>query len=905
MKKQWKKAVSIGCTACMLVSTMPMSGLHLIAEAQGIETQSDEAATSGTWGTCEWNLDGDGVLTISGGVAESLGRDGASWKDICKEIQEVHITGNITFDEDNISLRELFRDCSNVTQIQGLDKLDTSKVTDMSRIIYDCENLTEIDVSGFNTNRVTNMDSMFYHCVALTKLDVSNFDTSQVTNMYDMFDACFDLTELDLSNFDTSQVTDMRGMFGICADLKKLDLSNFDTGRVTDMSGMFNACLSLEEIDLSNFNTSQVTNMSGMFNACLSLEEIDLSNFNTSQVTNMSEMFSECKNMEKIDLSNFGTSNVTDLSKMFLLCENLTEIDLSRFDTSNVTDMSEMFFDCYNLEKINLSGFDTSNVTDMWWMFLKCKSLKEVDLSGFDTSNVTNMSGMFSDCENLEKIDVSGFDTSNVISINSMFEHCHNLEKLDLSSFDLSRAYTSDMLAFSSLTDITVPKTYDEDGSLYLLLLDGMKFGKWKDVTDNISYETKPDKLQTGHRYVLTENAEVFGTWGNCDWEWQDGTLTVRGGVAQSTEDCPFISSEQLLRKADIQKVNITGDITFEDEETSLYELFKNCEILEKIDGLGNIDMSKVTNIEKMFYGCKALRQINMSGWDISRIKDCDIVFGECKFDLITMPDILGDNDTKRMFVGNLIFLEDTYNLNNDSNSSYTAFAPRGGWKSDLSDGPWCDVTAGIYYEGIPDMLDEGHTYVNTRVYKPQVDSENGVTIKKENGGVFDSDMELNVSDVTTNEDYADYADIANKLGNTNLMYDIALKKDGETIQPDGKILVSIPLPDNMSEEAKVYCITEDGTATDMNAVFADGYLTFATNHFSVYAVVDKNTVIGDVNGDGIFNMADAALVRRYVANLNVTIDTSAADVNKDGKIDMVDYALMRRALANWDVELK
>ena len=65
------------------------------------------------------------------------------------------------------------------------------------------------------------------------------------------------------------------------------------------------------------------------------------------------------------------------------------------------------------------------------------------------------------------------------------------------------------------------------------------------------------------------------------------------------------------------------------------------------------------------------------------------------------------------------------------------------------------------------------------------------------------------------------------------------------------------------------------------------------------------NAVIGDVNSDGIFNMADAALVRRYVANLNVTIDISAADVNKDGKIDMVDYALMRRALANWDVELK
>ncbi len=70
------------------------------------------------------------------------------------------------------------------------------------------------------------------------------------------------------------------------------------------------------------------------------------------------------------------------------------------------------------------------------------------------------------------------------------------------------------------------------------------------------------------------------------------------------------------------------------------------------------------------------------------------------------------------------------------------------------------------------------------------------------------------------------------------------------------------------------------------------------------FSTGEVNRIPGDVNNDGVFNMADAALVRRYVANLNVTIDTSAADVNKDGRIDMVDYALMRRALANWDVEL-
>ena len=98
MKKQWKRAVSIGCAACMLASTMPM-GFNLVAEAQGIEIQSDEAATSGTWGTCEWNLDENGVLTISGGVAESLGGKGAPWRNICKQIQEINITGNIDFNK--------------------------------------------------------------------------------------------------------------------------------------------------------------------------------------------------------------------------------------------------------------------------------------------------------------------------------------------------------------------------------------------------------------------------------------------------------------------------------------------------------------------------------------------------------------------------------------------------------------------------------------------------------------------------------------------------------------------------------------------------------------------------------------------------------------------------------------
>ena len=618
MKKQWKKAVSIGCAACMLASTMPM-GFNLVAEAQGIEIQSDEAATSGTWGTCEWNLDENGVLTISGGVAESLGGKGAPWRNICKQIQEINITGNIDFNKTDIQLKYLFGNCKNMVKINGLEKIDTSEVINMKEMFSDCSSLKELDVSKFNTSQVVNMSDMFHGCTVLTKLDLSNFDTSKVTDMEWMFDGCMNLKEIDLSNFDTSKVTNMDHMFGFCDALIKLDLSNFDTSNVTNMSDMFEGCRNLKELDVSGFQTGQVTNMIGMFQDCNSLKELNVRGF----------------------------------------------------DTASVTRMDSMFYGCNTLEKLDVTGFDTDNVTNMCYMFYGCRNLKELDVSGFQTGNVTNMYYMFS--------------------------YCSNLGKLDLGNFDLSKVYYLDhILAFSNLTEIVVP-TYDKDASFCSLLLDGMKLGKWKDVTDNISYETKPDKLQAGHRYVLTENAEISGTWGTCDWEWQDGTLTVKGGVAQSIEDCPFISSEQLLRKADIHRVNIIGDITFEKEEVSLCRMFKGCEVLEEIVGLEKMDVSTVTNMDEMFSGCKSLRKIDMSGWNTSQVKSCDSIFGVCKFDFVTMPNILGNDDTKRNFVVQLIFLDNTA-------------------ADQLSNGSWCDVTADIYYDNKPDMLEEGHTYVNTKV---------------------------------------------------------------------------------------------------------------------------------------------------------------------------------------------
>ena len=134
--------------------------------------------------------------------------------------------------------------------------------------------ITEASFKGSNTSNVTSMNSMFYNCSSLTSLDLRNLNTSNVTDMDYMFDGCSGLASLNVSNFNTSNVTSMNSMFNNCNSLTSLDVSNFDTSNVTNMGSMFWNCGSLESLDLSGWDTSNVTDMYGMFKFCSKLKTI-------------------------------------------------------------------------------------------------------------------------------------------------------------------------------------------------------------------------------------------------------------------------------------------------------------------------------------------------------------------------------------------------------------------------------------------------------------------------------------------------------------------------------------------------------------------------------------------------------------------------------------------------------
>ncbi len=493
----------------------------------------------------------------------------------------------------------------NLESIEGMEKLDTSKVTsmwymfglcqklteldvshmDVSRVtnfgdmFASCSGLTELDLSGFVTSQAVNMSYMFGSCTSLTELDLSSFDTSNVTNMAQMFRGCERLAELDLSSFDTSNVTNMMGMFAYCRQLASLDVSRFDTSSVTDMKNMFQICSSLTSLDLTGWNTSSVTSMEYLFDGCSRLTSLDVSPLDTSNVESMKGMFSSCSGLTTLNLSGLDTSKVTDMSYMFTYCAELTHLDVSVLNTSQVKNFSEMFSWCYGLTALDLSGLDTAQAESMGSMFLKCKNLASVNLSNLDTSKVTYFGFMFSECPSLSNLNLSGLNTSGATDMRYMFNGCSGLTSLDVSMLDTSCVTNMDHMfcGCSSLTSLNM--------------------SGWD--TSNV----------TTMAYMFQDCTSL-------------PTLDVTGFDTSSVTSMEAM----FIRCGGLSTIDVSGFDT--SKVTSMGMMFDACG-LTSLDVTG-FDTSKVTYMRYMFYHCDKLAELDLSGFDTTSVQDMYGLFEGC-----------------------------------------------------------------------------------------------------------------------------------------------------------------------------------------------------------------------------------------------------------------------------------
>ncbi len=96
-------------------------------------------------------------------------------------------------------------------------------------------------------------------------------------------------------------------------------------------------------------------------------------------------------------------------------------------------------------------------------------------------------------------------------------------------------------------------------------------------------------------------------------------------------------------------------------------------------------------------------------------------------------------------------------------------------------------------------------------------------------------------------------------------VYDISLMLDGATVQPGGKVEVTLPAPENAADfdMLQVVCIDDEGNVTPCETrVNADGTVTFVTDHFSHYAII------------GI--PASSPLVRILISSVSVALIAAA-----------------------------
>ena len=326
-----------------------------------------------------------------------------------------------------------------------------------------------------------------------------------------------------------------------------------------------------------SFSTYTPTSLFCFFADLTKLETITgLEYLNTEKVTNMSCMFRDCSKLTSLDVTHFNTANVTDMSSMFSNCSSLTSLDVTRFNTAKVTNMRAMFSSCSSLTSLDVTNFNTAKVTNMRYMFYICSSLASLDVTHFNTENVTNMNSMFSSCSSLTTIYASSkFVTTQVSDSRSMFYNCKKLKGEEEWKNDKATDKTYAKIEGGYFSR-AIPRVKYADGTLTFFLASKETLGE--------------------NEYELNSGKNLPG--------WMKHTL----GITKVVFDTSFANARP----------------------TSCYKWFFWCEKLNQVEGIKNLNTKEVTDMADMFYECRDLSSLDVSGFNTEKVTDMSGMFYEC-----------------------------------------------------------------------------------------------------------------------------------------------------------------------------------------------------------------------------------------------------------------------------------
>lgn len=146
------------------------------------------------------------------------------WLDYAADIKKIVLDPSVANGQP-VNLAGIFstnksdKPLSSMTEIEGLQFIDWTRLKNIASMFDDCQALKKVDLSHFNTSKVTDMSGMFYNCKSLEYVDLNNFDMSKVETVSGMFTNCTSLKAIYCKTDWTQYTMDADDLFYYCTKL--------------------------------------------------------------------------------------------------------------------------------------------------------------------------------------------------------------------------------------------------------------------------------------------------------------------------------------------------------------------------------------------------------------------------------------------------------------------------------------------------------------------------------------------------------------------------------------------------------------------------------------------------------------------------------------------------------------
>ena len=377
------------------------------------------------------------------------------------------------------SAEMLFSRLTNLNTINGLDKLDTSKVTSMLWMFFDCKKIVSLDLSSFDTTNVTSFNVMFAADPSLTSVDLSSFTVADDATTMGMFvlskDYTPSLSKLILGKGFKFTTTNGRPNNSLQQPGTWVNMGEGD-GSLTKGTNQWSSADFMTNYQGDRDHDTYVRYTGGTVTVHRQDEDgKQLVDQDGKQIPD-EKLFGNISDPVSVDTSKefagykFKENKNSDV-KAFISDPQTITLVYSKNKTDNTWEGVPYTFNngvlslgekgkTYTIINSdnkdisfnnNISNISVTDITEIdinapititgsaAQLFARLKNLSNISgLKNLNTSEVTSMEQMFMSCSKLTNLDLSSFETSKVTSFNTMFVNDSSLTSVNLSSFKIS-----------------------------------------------------------------------------------------------------------------------------------------------------------------------------------------------------------------------------------------------------------------------------------------------------------------------------------------------------------------------------------------------------------------------------------------------------------------------------------